>query len=325
MNTKTLNSSAQPPEPGSPADILRKLHPIIIDMCMTEPLPVYYAYCRRGNTLDMEQIANNIDSSFPCLLFGEAGTSRSSVAYSLYQLLMEKHPAPAFRIDCGILDQSICNFLFKHEDSPIYGGNVFLYFYELFRLPYELQKDVLTYLQTNKCWVVASLQNTAEYYIQKKILLPELEEYLCKNQYKMRPLRENPSEISFLSSMLLNHYNMEYGRHVLGFGARAMETLEQYEWPGNIGQLAQLMSVLVRQSKELYISDSLLRFYLSKDDTELYSNTFWLKINFSMTLKEINRYVAECVLQQENWNQSKAAKRLGISRSTLWRMLKDDK
>lgn len=310
--------------PGSPANILQRLHPIVIDMCMTEPLPVYYAYCRRGNILDVEQIANHIDDSFPCLLFGEAGTSRSSIAYSLYQLLMGKRSVPAFRIDCALLNKNVCDFLFKHEDSPLYGGNVYLYFYELFRVPYQLQEDILAYISSNKCWVVASLQNTVEYYIQKELLLPDLAKYLYKNHYQMQPLRENPSEISFLSTLLLNHYNMEYGRHVLGFGMRALETLEQYEWPGNIGQLAQLMSVLVRQSKELYISDSLLRFYLSKDDTELYSNTFWLKINFSMTLKEINRYVAECVLQQENWNQSKAAKRLGISRSTLWRMLRDE-
>jgi len=324
MNHYNSNCFNQNPEPGSPADILKKLHPIVIDMSLAEPLPVYYAYCRRKNTLDVEKMANHIDDSFPCLLLGEAGTSRSSVAYSLYQLLVPKHPVPAYRIDCSLLDSSISNFLFKHEDSPLYGGTVYLFLYELFQAQYELQKDILDFLIANKCWVAASLKDTCEHYIQKKMLMPELAVYLSKNQYQMEPLRENPSEINFLSNLLLNHYNMEYGRHVLGFGAKAMEALEQYEWPGNISQLAQLMSVLVRQSKDPYISDSLVRFYLSKDEKELYSDTFWLKINFSMTLKEIDRYIAECVLQQESWNQTKTAKRLGISRSTLWRMLQED-
>lgn len=301
-----------------------QLYPVVIDMCMIQPLPVYSAYCREGTPVDIEKMANNPEASFPCMICGERGTARSSVATILYQLLEQKNNTiPSFRIDCSLLDKRSYNLFFETEYSMAPDNGMYLFFYELYKAPMELQEKLCSYLTANKCWVAATLQNKPEYYIDRGLLHAGLAQLLYKNLYCMPPLRDSPKEILFLSNLLLSHYNVEYGRKILGFGSDAQKTLEKYDWPGNITQLSQLVSILVRQTKELYISDSLLRFYLSKDDNPLCSDTFWVKIDFSMTLSEINRHIVECVLQQENWNQSQAAKRLDISRSTLWRMLRD--
>ncbi|GAA0798654.1 hypothetical protein GCM10008910_23610 [Faecalicatena orotica] len=54
---------------------------------------------------------------------------------------------------------------------------------------------------------------------------------------------------------ILNYYNADYGKRIFGFEETAMDELKKYPWPGNITQLSQIISLLVMQTKDLYISN----------------------------------------------------------------------
>lgn len=305
-----------------PADKASEIFPAIIDMRMMHPLPIYYSYCLQRGVINPEYLSEHIFDAFHCVVHGELGTARSSVAFIFYHLLMRKQEMPAYRVDCSVLDDEIFQKIFLQPGAPCSSEPSFLFFYELHLLPLELQKKLSIYLRDHSHYCIATMRTTVENHIKIGNLLPELAELFNKSSYSMPSLCGNSPEIEYVLNVLLNYYNTEYGKHIIGFAPRALETLIQYKWPGNITQAAQIMSVLVTQTKEVYISDSMVHFYLYENGSKISTQSFWLHLDLSMTLAEINQLIIECVLRQENWNQSKAAKRLGISRSTLWRMLR---
>lgn len=310
------------PYHSSPESV-QKYAPAMIAMSAMQPLPIYYSYCLQRGVINLEYISKHLQDVFNCAVYGEHGTARSSIAFILYHLLMKEQPMPAFRIDCAILDESMFTKIFLSPSSPLQERSCFLFLYELHMMPLDLQKMLCVYLSEHPHKCVASMCSSTDIQIKVGNLLPELASLFKATSYHMPPLRGNPADIVFAADLLLNYYNTECGKHIIGFAPDALETLKKYDWPGNITQLAQLMNALVMQTKEIYISNALVRFYLYESGQKFSSQSFWLHLDLSMTLAAIDRHIVECVLRQENWNQSKAAKRLGISRSTLWRMLQE--
>lgn len=300
-----------------------EIFPAMIDMRMMYPLPVYYSYSLRRSGINLDDLAAHIDDVFNCIIYGERGTARSSIAFIIYNLLVQEHEIPAFRIEASLLDESIFYKIFELPNSPLEQVPSFLFFHELHMMPLPLQDKLYRYLVSHQHRCIATLRAPAEAHIKTGNLNPQLAALFQKKSYYMPPLRGNAADITFICHLLLNHYNAEYSRQILGFTSESEKILQKYDWPGNITQLSQIMSVLVMQTSEPYIPDSMLRFYLYDDGSKASSQSFWLHLDLSMTLAEINQYIADCVLRQENWNQSKAAKRLGISRSTLWRMIRN--
>lgn len=301
-----------------------KYLPVMTDMSLSNPLPIYYSYCLQRNIIDLEYWASHIVEAFNCVICGEIGTARSSIAYIFYLLLMQKRHMPSFRIDCSILDNASFLRIFDDPLSPLQSSPCYLYFYELHLVPEPLQKRLYEYLSAREHLCIASTLCTPEVHISNGHLDKNLANMFSKNVFFTPSLRNNHKDIEAVSDMLLNYYNTEYGKHLLGFTPDAMQLIKQYEWPGNIRQISQLINLLVIQSSEIYISESLLRFFLVEANTTFSAQPFWLHLDMSMTLAEINRHIVECALRQENWNQAKVARRLGISRSTLWRMLRQE-
>ena len=110
---------------------------------------------------------------------------------------------------------------------------------------------------------------------------------------------------------------------MFGFEPSALEMLTRYDWPGNYTQFKHVLQEAAVRTTGMYISgtdtaDILARekmFHHTQRD-ELSGLTFG-----DMTLEEINRKIIEHALAENGGNQSLTARRLGISRSTLWRYL----
>ena len=88
----------------------------------------------------------------------------------------------------------------------------------------------------------------------------------------------------------------------------------------NIDQLKMVMKQLVLNAKGYYITPDEVSSVLQNESKEEVTQA---NINTRQPLKDIEKDIILDVLKQENMNQSSAAKRLGISRSTLWRLIKD--
>ena len=124
-----------------------------------------------------------------------------------------------------------------------------------------------------------------------------------------------------LISLYVNITNVAYKTHVTGFTSEAILRLQNYRWPRNINQLFQMIQELVVNSKTSYISDEEVKEKLLSA-TPKTSSSQNIEIDFGKTLHEITNDIVMHVYKEENRNQSRTAKRLGISRSTLWRMLR---
>jgi transcriptional regulator of acetoin/glycerol metabolism len=105
-----------------------------------------------------------------------------------------------------------------------------------------------------------------------------------------------------------------------------MELLRNFDWPYNYTQLSRVMRNLVILSTESYIRFDDVQEALNKERTvtaaSLHAKDSVKQLELSRPLSEINKEIAMIVLEAHNGNQSKAAESLGISRTTLWRIIK---
>ena len=97
---------------------------------------------------------------------------------------------------------------------------------------------------------------------------------------------------------------------------------EVTNWPNNLDQLQHVLKELVTITKTPYISCDTVEAILKQEPD--YGRVFDDSVKFDGTLDEINYQIILQVLHEEHDNKEKTARRLGISRSTLWRILKNN-
>ena len=115
---------------------------------------------------------------------------------------------------------------------------------------------------------------------------------------------------------------MRNARAVIGFEPEATFRMTEYCWPGNYDQFCRVLNELVLRTTTPYISEATVREQLKRECTfypDAAPQTHALPVD--LTLEEIEQIAVQQALQAENGNQKRAAERLGISRTTLWRML----
>ncbi len=141
----------------------------------------------------------------------------------------------------------------------------------------------------------------------------------------MPPLRSQKNNISNLSSIYINLLNIKLVKEVIGFEPQALEALENFEWPYNLDQFKRVLCELVTAADSPYIKLESVLDILRREGKYLAPREAQPGKPFELdkTLQEINLIIAKRVLSEENGNQSATAKRLGISRATLWRMLQN--
>ena len=128
---------------------------------------------------------------------------------------------------------------------------------------------------------------------------------------ELPPLRERRGDVPLLLNHFLDMFTKNTGKPPKKFSSNAVKTFQQYNWPGNIRELKNLVERLFTIIKEPIIRVKDLSF-LNVDQTEAIND---------MTLKEAvkafeKQYIAQ-TLERVNGNRTKAAERLGIHRNTL--------
>lgn len=126
-----------------------------------------------------------------------------------------------------------------------------------------------------------------------------------------------------LVPVFISDLHPKYGNKVVGIRDDALEQMMDYDWPGNVGQLKHVMEQLFLESQSYYIEKAEVDIVFKRLKQQEKWNDALSYIDISGTLEEIERQVITKVLEDEGMNQSRAAKRLGINRSTLWRKLKE--
>jgi transcriptional regulator with PAS, ATPase and Fis domain len=132
------------------------------------------------------------------------------------------------------------------------------------------------------------------------------------------PLRERREDIEPLATYFLQKHLPKSNKKITGFSKEAMDVLMRYSFPGNVRELENTVERAIILEKTSHISSGGLpqSIKLSQIDT--------LVPGSLRTIEELNKEYAEKVIEMFGGNRTKAAEVLGISRTSLWRILRQE-
>ncbi|TCN26532.1 sigma-54-dependent Fis family transcriptional regulator [Mesobacillus foraminis] len=134
------------------------------------------------------------------------------------------------------------------------------------------------------------------------------------------PLRNRVQDIRTLAAYFIADSHQQRGTSPIKIKEEAVALLEAYSWPGNVAELKALVQDAAALEKGYVLGKEKIETLL-KDKTPASGTAPGVFLQGS--LEEIEKRIILAVLEQEDGNQTRVAKRLGMNRSTLWRKLKD--
>ena len=277
-------------------------------------------------------------SSSPVLITGEPNCYKSKIAKYLY-LTGSGRTRPLILIDCAALDPAGWQFLMSHDNSPFQENGSHILIKNPGLLDPVRRTAFLNYMQTSRfclrnrvCFVHTETQDPEILHFLSQLV----QKTYCQ-VFEVPPLRERLARLDAYLSVFLNRRNQASGRQVLGLEPEARAALRAYAWPCNYKQLERVLEGLYDACPGSCITAAAVTAALHAEDlfseetrAEASGKTFSpaggsaaAAIDLSGSLEEITRQIALKVLDECGGNQRAAARRLQISRTTLWRMLKD--
>ena len=263
----------------------------------------------------------------PVLILGEYGTGKSSLAYYLHGLRKEPM-APFIFVRCNLLTRKRWNAFLDKTASPLNENGCTFYLENIHLLPIELQQELSAYIVDSAAdqrhFIIASATNRIHHLLSNDQFLYPLYQKISSLHVILAPLREFPDSITDFSQIFLTAANQEYQKSIRGFEEGVVALLEQQHWNTNLSQLKTFIQQLVLTAQGAQITLKEAQTLLLNDNTIPPEETEYLNysgIDITKPLEEIERDIIQHVLMEENMNQSAAARRLGISRNTIWRKL----
>lgn len=248
---------------------------------------------------------------------GEAGAGKYTLARLLYSRAAAAHPGltPSGFHRCDARE-----WLLDATDPRSTGGFIYLDRVDLLASPGQaLLLRILKGIETQapaSVIVVASSESSLRELAARGQFLPDLVFRLSAVQFMVPPLRERPEDIVPLGTILLDRVRRRY--HISGFSfeSSAIARLMQHDWPGNVRELSSVLECAVLES-----TDQVIR------EADLCIRSTPLNVGKppitrqALTLDAVIHNHLRYVLELNHGNKLRAARQLGISRSTLYRML----
>ena len=280
----------------------------------------------------MEALTKSFFSSHaPAFILGERGMDTQKFIEMLY-IQSEEQNNPLAVIDCSRLENSRnWNFLMQDMNSPLSDTGTTIYIRNIDLLSeIHFQELIYTIKDTDlykRNRIIFELAHAHKDAYPERYL--SVRDTLNCITIEIPPLRETREYIPHMAGLLTGIFNVEYGNEIAGFEPDALNLLQNYDWPGNYTQLKRVVGILAATTEEPYIRTRDVR-YLLLDEHKKFQpanlpsseGTAAVALDLHKPLDQINRKIVEIVVEEENGNQSAAARRLGISRTTLWRLMK---
>lgn len=255
----------------------------------------------------------------PVLIQAEEGSDLSALLQALRQNAACA-AWPVIRVDCRHMTAKTWRFLTEKDASPLNENHQVLELLYPERLTEEQQQQLIDFAKASRL----TARNRVLFLVEKGCEMPPILRFALAEQavmFSIPPLRERPEDIPALCSLLLGYMNARFSKQILGITPQGLVTMEQYAWPGNSLQLYRLMQQLVMTCNGKEIETSAVVAALAGEQ-QLYAKAAYPHAPEG-TLDEIMRQVAQAVLADEGMNKTRAAQRLGIGRTTLWRLLSE--
>lgn len=280
-----------------------------------------------GTISDYQQDIEHISqSTAPVMVTGEDGTGKESIVSVLYMRGPLRN-APLVSINCSLLNDKSWAFLLEHHNSPLADQGNTLYFASIDALSQERRQQLLAVLsEMDVCRrnrvIFSCVCQSGEYTSDVGSLF--MDKLCCLSLY-LPPLRQMAERIPTLVNLSLSHLNADLPRQIVGADPEAIALLQSFQWPHNYTQFRRVIGELAVTATGSLITAENVRQALRK---ERHVGAFSpgaenaaAPLNLNRTLDEISQDVARRVVEESGGNQTAAAKRLGISRTTLWRLL----
>jgi len=295
-----------------------------------------------------EQAGVAADTELSVLLLGETGTGKERFARLIHRLSPRCH-RNLVAINCAAIPKEIAeSYLFGHIKGAFTGASAdkrgafedahgsTMLLDEIGELPLELQAKLLRVIEDG---VVQRVGSTALHKVDVRIIAATNRD-LCREvaagrfredlfyrlgvvQIELPPLRRRSNEIKALATELLDRINQKR-RSPRQLSNAALRRLEQYDWPGNVRQLSNVLerSVLYARSEVLSAEDLLMsQNNVRNDSTESIPDPVE-GFSLEQYLAQVREQLILRAIQKSRGNQSEAAKLLRISKQAVSKFLR---
>lgn len=292
----------------------------------------------------MEMARKAARSDVPVLLVGETGTGKEVFAQAVHNS-SNRRGRPLIHLDCSALPVDIQEVeLFGCEKGALSGvvntrlGKVelarggTLYLKGVTALNPFLQEKLVGLVQEKQfrriggdvpvqadVRLIASTNHNPKAALQKGIFNEAL--YHCLNMVEINlfPLRKRTDDLPQLVQEFVNLYNRKFGKHVQDVAPSAMQALREYNWPGNINELKNVIERAMAVCEGTVIEYSHLSPYIGMHSDSL------MPINEVVPLDKMEQILLKLALARYGETlegKKKAAQALNISLATLYNKLK---
>lgn len=283
------------------------------------------------------------DSDVNMIITGETGVGKNLVAKIIHST-SRRGDRPFLSINCATLtEELLINELFGHEKGAFTGAVAtkhglveiadtgILFLDEIAELSPALQAKLLKVVEEGEFYRVggtkpirvdvrflAATNQNVMHLISEGKFREDLYYRLNIVEMHLPPLRDRTGDIPPLSSYFLKKHLPKSHKKITGFAADTMNILSKYSFPGNVRELENLIERAIILEKSTLITPESLPGGIRTLKIETYDP------DSVMTVDEIIKEYAEKVINMVGGNKTKAAELLGISRTSLWKLLKED-
>ncbi len=280
------------------------------------------------------------------LITGETGTGKEIIAQSIHQA-SPRHDAAFVAINCGAISESLIESeLFGYSEGAFTGakkgghpgkfeladkGTLFLD--EIGEMPYEMQVKLLRTIQEKAVLrvgsdtpipvnvrIIAATNRNLEEEVKAGRFRVDLYYRINVIVVNIPPLRERREDIKPLIQHFLKTKAAKFEIPIPEIRQEIMERLEQYDWPGNIRELENVIERAVILDGQVSENDFIgLHQELVNTTTD---KVVPGKANVNWNLEEIEKAAIQKALEYFNHNITKTATALGVSRNTLYLKMK---
>ena len=283
------------------------------------------------------------DSDCSVFLTGESGVGKSLVA-KIIRFSSNRKNMPFLSINCATLTEELLSSeLFGHEKGAFTGavmtkqglveiadtGTLFLD--EISELSPNLQAKLLKVIEEGEFYrvggtkplkvdvrFIAATNQDVKRLISDNRFREDLYYRLNVMEFNIPPLRDRIDDIKPLSSFFLQKHLPKSGKKITGFTKEAMDILLNYSFPGNVRELENIIERAIILEKSSMITHESIPSSIRLLQIET------LDPEKLKTVDDVIKEYAEKVLKMLGGNRSKAAEVLGISRTSLWKILKEE-
>jgi len=297
-----------------------------------------------GENKDVMKIYESIkklkDTNSTVLILGESGTGKGVLARAIHEQSIRRE-CPFVTVNCSVFSPTLLESeLFGHEKGAFTGadklkkgrfelangGTIFLD--EIGEMDKSIQTKLLRILQEKEyervggtetliadTRIIAATNTNLERALEQDLFRQDLYFRLKVIVFQLPPLRERREDIPAFASFFLDKYRNELNKPIGKFDDESMNALMRYDFPGNIRELENITerAVVLAEGDTLHIDD------LPDEIKHIKYRSSSQVIGQERTISfcEMEEEAVHKVLKECSWNQSMAARLLGISRNKL--------